>query len=229
MKFLNKYSVLLLIFLFTFQACEQEGLIQSEVETFKSIDLLPTDDRFVDLVVESINVSTKANPDQLDRAQELINQESRTTADQAEIAQIMGYDSWDALTVHTEKYQKLFEELNDDYNLAGYEEEELRALSSQVYEYIMETQGTPRDDLGLGLGGVLGGPSGGGGVADPCVAACNATLTLCLVGNGIVFVFWFETCRFHPDPVACHIANFIGLVGVGHNCFVSHTDCIDAC
>ena len=81
MKFLNKYSVLLLIFLFTFQACEQEGLIQSEVETFKSIDLLPTDDRFVDLVVESINVSTKADPDQLDRAQELINQESRTTAD----------------------------------------------------------------------------------------------------------------------------------------------------
>jgi len=225
MKIFNKFCLLLLVGLFSFQACQQESLIQTEVDTFKSIDELPTDDRFVDLVLESINLSAKANPAQLERAQELINQENRSVEDQAEIAAIMGYENWDAFMTYAQNQQELIKALNAEYNLETYEAEEIKEYTTQVYDYVMENKAVARDDL-------IGGPVAVGGVGggiDPCIDACNRGLALCLLGNGIAHVIWSVGCMFSTDPALCHIVNIIGSVVVTYNCFVEHTACVDAC
>ena len=121
MKFINKFSILLLLLFVSFQSCVEEESIMSEVETFKSIDDLPTDDRFVEVILGSINLTIQADSDRIDRAQELMNQGNLNVANQAEIAEILGYSSWDALTDYNEKQQELIKELNADYNLAAYD------------------------------------------------------------------------------------------------------------
>ena len=89
---------MLLVVFFSFQACQQEELIQTDIEIFKSLDQLPTDHRFVNLLLESIDLTNKANHDQLDRAKELIDQGALSVEDQREIAAIIGFESWDAYT-----------------------------------------------------------------------------------------------------------------------------------
>jgi len=225
MKFLNKFSVLLLVVFFSFQACEQEEIIQAEAETFKSIDQLPTDDRFVDMVIESINITAKANPDQLERAQELINQEYRSAEDQSEIAEIMGFESWDALTTYSQNQQEVLKVLNAEYNLEAYEADEIKEYSRQVYDYIMENRAVARDDVigGLGVAGGVGGP------IDPCIAACNLDLAICLIANGIGHVIGSVECLFSPLPLLCDILNTIDSIVFGIECFTTHAACVAAC
>ena len=121
MKYFNKFSILLLLLFVSFQSCVEEESILTEEETFKSIEDLPTDDRFIEVILGSINLTTQADPDRIDRAQELMNQGNLNVANQAEIAEILGYSSWDAFTDYNEKQQELIKELNADYNLAAYD------------------------------------------------------------------------------------------------------------
>lgn len=222
MKFLNKFSVLLLLFFFSFQACVEEELTRTEVApvevaTFKSIDQLPTDDRFVDIVLGTISI--KANADQLERAQELMNQENLSAKDQAEVAQIMGYDSWDAYTAFIQMQQELIKELNAEYNLEAYEPHEIEAYSTQVYDYVLERKIEAMGDVVIGDGGGI----------DPCIQACNADLALCLLAEGIANVLWSVGCIFSTDPHLCHIVNIIG-TGIGiYNCITTHAACVAAC
>jgi len=224
MKFLNKFSVLLLVVFFSFQACQQESLIQTEAETFKSIDELPTDDRFVDLVLESIKVSANANQDQLERAQELIQQENRNAEDQAEIAAIMGFENWDAFTTYSQKQQALLKVLNAEYNLVAYEAEEIQEYSTQVYDYILESRAVARNDVIGGLGTV----GGVGGAIDPCIDACNQTLIICLVSEGISHLIGIVRCAFMGNPL-CYLENIIVSIIVTYNCFPEHAACIADC
>jgi len=225
MKYFNKFSVLLLVLFVSFQSCVEEEPLLPEVETFKSIDDLPTDDRFVEVIIGTINLTSQANPDLMDRAQELINQGDLSAADQAEIAEILGYESWDAFNVYNQKQQELIKELNAEYNLAAYEEAELTAYSTEVYEYIIETQATSRDDLmgTLTIGGI------GGGVIDPCLTICAINLGACLVATGIIYTINTLDCLLSISPPLCQIGAVINGTGNGLICLANYAICVANC
>jgi hypothetical protein len=206
MKFINKFSILLLLLFVSFQSCVEEESIITEVETFKSIDDLPTDDRFVEVILGSINLTTQADSDRMDRAKELMNQESRSSDDQAEISQILGFESWDAFTDYNQKQQELIQALNADYNLAAYDLEELKEYSTQVYDYLAETQAVSRDDLQ--------GPVGGG------IGALNLDVLECLIIEGIVYIYGTLLCALHPNPPLCQLLNTIDSIIHGILCLI---------
>jgi hypothetical protein len=227
MKYFNKFSVLLLVLFVSFQSCVEEEPLLPEVETFKSIDDLPTDDRFVEVIIGTINLTSQANPDLMDRARELTNQENLSVLDQAEVAQIMGYESWDAFNVYNQKQQNLIKALNIDYNLVAYEVEELTAYTDEVYEYIIETQATSRNDLTIGsltVGGVIG------GIVDPCTENCIDILANCLIDNGIVFTENTLGCIISdPPPLFCNTVNVIVTTIYGFSCIFGYGICIANC
>jgi len=227
MKYLNIFSVLLLVVLFSFQACVQEDLVQTEAEIFKSLDQLPTDHRFVNLLLESINLTNKANHDQLDRAKELIDQGALSVEEQIEIAAIIGFKSWDAYTAYSQKKQEMLKELNAEYNLTAYEAQEIMEYSTQVRDYIMENSVTPRnDDL------VVGGPVVGGPVVDPCIQDCNDSLLDCLVANGLGHLIEAFDCLFVPpgeSTILCEFGTILRSIRSGAACSIGYGFCVAFC
>ena len=84
----------------------------------------------------------------------------------------------------------------------------------------MESQATARDDLigGLAVGGVL----------NPCIDACNRTLILCIVAEGISHLIGIVRCTLISNPF-CYIENIIVSIIVTVNCFPEHAACVAAC
>ena len=218
---------MLLVVFFSFQACQQEELIQTDIETFKSLDQLPTDHRFVNLLLESINLTNKANHDQLDRAKELIDQGALSVEDQIEIAAIIGFESWEAYTAYSQKKQEMLKELNAEYNLTAYEAQEIMEYSTQVHDYIMENSVALRnDDL------VLGGPIVGGPPVDPCIQNCNDNLTNCLIASGLEHLIEALKCLGVPpweSSIICELGNILGSIGSGAGCAIIYGICTAFC
>ena len=213
---------MLLVVFFSFQACQQEELIQTDIEIFKSLDQLPTEHRFVNLLLESIDLTNKANHDQLDRAKELIDQGALSVEDQREIAAIIGFESWDAYTTYSQKKQEVLKELNAEYNLTAYEAKEIMEYSTQVRDYIMENSVTLRnDDL------VVGGP-----VVDPCIQDCNDSLLDCLVANGLGHLIEAFDCLFVPpgeSTILCEFGTILRSIRSGAGCSIDYGFCVAFC